>query len=193
MNNCIDIDRASAGAAAAHSPRVYASPRDFCAIFDEDMSSLYSLALLLTGSHETAQECFLSALEDCRTGRAVFAEWARSWSRRAVIKSAIRLLAPALAASAKASEAGRELSMGDLDAAARAVLELGSFERFVFVITVLEGYAIRECAALLGCSPREVQVAQVRALQEIAGDTRDVLPPYEDGVHTYQDPVTALH
>ncbi|MGE5322519.1 MAG: hypothetical protein ACM3SW_06635 [Actinomycetota bacterium] len=183
MNHFITANRAARGAAVEHSLRVYASSADFCAIFDQDMDSLYSLSLLLTGNHGRAQAAFLKALHDCRTGSTVFPEWARSWSRRAVIKNAIGLLEPELRNLADVP-AESDAMASHVHPDARAVLELGLFERFVFVISALEGYAIRECAALLGCSPREVQQGQVRALQEIGTVgriRRDLLQsPYTD-------------
>ncbi len=158
------------------------------------MDTLYSLALLLTGCAERAQECFLAALHDCRAGSAVFREWARSWSRRTVIKSAIRLLEPGLLHSADALDGGTDAIASCLHPAARVVLKLGLFQRFVFVITVLEGYAIRECAALLGYSPREVQQAQLRALEEIGRISRDVPAlPFADGGPAQRELVAALH
>ena len=48
-----------------------------------------------------------------------------------------------------------------------AVSQLQPLDRFVFVMSVLEGYADRECSALLGCSPGEVAEARIRALQLI--------------------------
>lgn len=194
MKSFINSDSAPRGAIAAHSLRVYASPADFCVIFDQDMDSLYSLALLLTANHKTAEECFVAALEDCRTGSAVFPEWARSWSRRAVIKNAVRLLAPAGPNSAEASDVGVETILNQMDAAAHQILKLGKSSRFAFVITVLEGYSTRECAALLGWSPREVEQAKVRALQQIASDARDLVPVgYESGSHIDQIPVFSAH
>jgi len=44
---------------------------------------------------------------------------------------------------------------------------LQPLDRFVFVMSVLEGYADRECSALLGCTPAEVVEARIRALQAI--------------------------
>jgi len=44
---------------------------------------------------------------------------------------------------------------------------LQPLDRFVFVMSVLEGYADRECSALLGCTPAEVVEARIRALQVI--------------------------
>src|SRR5262249_15102416 len=154
----------------------------------------YSLALVLTGSHETAQQCFLAALNDCRTGSAVFPQWARSWSRRTVIKNAIRLLDPVLEDGTGESRTGLEVLASQMDASARPYLQAQPFDRFVFVISVLEGFTIRECAALLGCSPREVEQARVRVLQQIAGDRRDGMPAsYDAGAHAGQSSVFTLH
>jgi len=48
------------------------------------------------------------------------------------------------------------------------VLGLGDFERFVFVMSVLENYSHHECALLLGCSVFEIRQARLRALEELA-------------------------
>jgi hypothetical protein len=45
-------------------------------------------------------------------------------------------------------------------------LELAPFERFVFVMLVLENYSEHECSVLLGCSRRDVIAARIRALQQ---------------------------
>ena len=48
------------------------------------------------------------------------------------------------------------------------VLELAPFDRFVFVLSVLERYADHDCSLLLGCSRRDVLAARARGLQQIA-------------------------
>ena len=48
-----------------------------------------------------------------------------------------------------------------------AVLELEPFERFVFVMLVLEHYSEHECSLLLSCSPRDVIAGRNRALQQL--------------------------
>ncbi len=48
-----------------------------------------------------------------------------------------------------------------------AVLGLRPFDRFVFVMSVLEGYSDHDCAILLGCSRQDVLAAKTRALQQI--------------------------
>ena len=166
----------TAGALAVQRSQAYASSEDFCAIFRDDADRLYTLALSLTASHKLAQQAFLAALEDCRDGSAVFQEWASSWSRRAVIKSAIRLLDPIRSRSNDDVKSEMKSIANEMDPSAGWFLLLDRLERFVFVISVLEGYGIRECATLLNAGPREVEQARVRALQRIAG-TNQSIPP----------------
>src|ERR1700677_2705254 len=68
---------------------------DFFRTFDEEMHSLYLLSFLLTADHDKAEQCLVSAMGECAEGIGVFTEWARSWSRRAVLKSAIEMIMPA--------------------------------------------------------------------------------------------------
>ena len=46
-----------------------------------------------------------------------------------------------------------------------AILLLDAFERFVFVMSILEGQSDEECAVLLRCSRRDVTIARVLALK----------------------------
>jgi hypothetical protein len=41
------------------------------------------------------------------------------------------------------------------------------FERFVYVMSVLERYSDLDCSVLLGCARREVVGARIRAFQQI--------------------------
>jgi hypothetical protein len=45
------------------------------------------------------------------------------------------------------------------------ILLLDPFERFVFVISILESQSDEECANLLRCSRRDVMIARVLALK----------------------------
>jgi DNA-directed RNA polymerase specialized sigma24 family protein len=153
--------------AQSQESRSYSTPEDFCQLFEKQMDGLYSLALLLTGEDTTAEECFLSALDDCRKSTNVFREWALSWSRRAIIKDAIRRLHPAptshqnTATPATVSTASGVLSR---------LLGLQTFERFVFAMSVLEGYSVHQCAVLLDCGPRDVTHARLRALLSLGAE-----------------------
>jgi hypothetical protein len=48
-----------------------------------------------------------------------------------------------------------------------AVLALEPFERFVYVITVLEHYSDQDCSLLLGCARRDVLAARTHAFRQI--------------------------
>jgi DNA-directed RNA polymerase specialized sigma24 family protein len=145
----------------------YASAADFCRIFHDDMSSLYWLALALTADEGKAEQCFVTSLEECIDRNSVFKDWARSWSRRAVIKNAIRRVTPLAVTPNGPSALVVTETMPSADRALDALRSLRPLDRFVFVISVLEGYADRDCATLLGCSPAEVLKARRRALLQL--------------------------
>jgi DNA-directed RNA polymerase specialized sigma24 family protein len=158
----------------------YAVPGDFCRIFAEDMDGLYWLAFLLTGDHQQAEKCFVSGLEECFEGNRVFKEWARSWARRTIVQNAIRMIRPAPEASGPSSypapASGALLGMGDRNAPLAALVRLKTFERFVFVMSVLHGYSDQDCKALLGCSRQDLVWARARALEQIGAFAESRLP-----------------
>src|SRR5579884_2388442 len=125
----------------------YATCKDFQQIFDEEMPGLHLLAYLLTADPAKAEQCFVAGLDDSIHGNPVFKQWARAWSKRAIIQNAIKAISPAkLRAVQPGAEAAQSGSMPPL---VRLVMQWAAFERFVFVMAVLEGYSIRECAAML--------------------------------------------
>jgi len=150
----------------------YASTDDFRRIFDEDMNGLYLLSLLLTADCEKAEQCFVSGLDDAVKGNPVFKEWARSWARRVIIQNAVRSINPRpgerndRSSSASVNSNGRTLA-AEHQVEIAAILGLEPFERFVYVITVLERYSDQECSVLLGCARRDVLAARVWALPQI--------------------------
>ena len=152
----------------------YASREDFRSIFIEDLDGLYQLSCLLARDHHTAEQCFVGGLQDCVAGSSVFREWARSWAKRAIIQNAIRELKPRPGLSSSPTPAAIFLDIGQLSSFAATyfaiddVLGLEDYERFVFVLSVLEHYSQHDCALLLGCSVREVREAHVRALNDLA-------------------------
>ena len=72
----------------------YATAADFEQIFTDHMSFLYLLSFLLTGDEHKAEECFVAGIGESAKGNRVFKEWACSWARRTIVRSAIRLIAP---------------------------------------------------------------------------------------------------
>ena len=151
----------------------YATREDFLQIFDEDLSDLYQLSFLLTGNHQKGEMCFVSGIAQCTKENRVFREWARAWARRVIAKNAIRELRPRRKDSRSFSvptvfshnqQSGYPVGHFDVD----SVLGLADFERFVFVLCVLEHYREHECALLLGCPASEVRDARTRAMAELA-------------------------
>jgi DNA-directed RNA polymerase specialized sigma24 family protein len=151
----------------------YASREDFHTMFSEHLTELYQLSFLLTRDAAKAERCLVSGLEDCVTGNRAFHEWARSWAKRAIVQNAIRELKPRPIHS---NSSLSETVLPDIDQllsgpgghfAMGAVLGLEDFERFVFVMSVLEHYSEHDCGLLLGCSAREVREARGHALEEL--------------------------
>ena len=139
---------------------------DFFNIFNEEMHSLYLLAFLLTADHDRAEECLVSAMGECLEGVGVFTDWARSWTRGAVLKRAIQMIMPAPEHADKVAFISLERSATPVDNDPfAAILLLDDFERFVFVMSILEGQSDEECAILLRCSRRDVMIARVLALK----------------------------
>src|ERR1700736_2823210 len=147
----------------------YADSDDFQRIFDIDMNSLYLLAFLLTADHEKAERCFVSGLEDAVEGNPVFKEWARSWARRAIVQNAVRVINPRPREGDDPSifeSIGKTLAAEQGETA--AILELRPFERFVYVMSILERYSYQDCLLLLGCARQDVIAARIRALHQIS-------------------------
>jgi DNA-directed RNA polymerase specialized sigma24 family protein len=165
----------------------YATSEDFRKIFTEDLGGLYQLSLLLTGDHETARRCFVAGLEDAVKTNNVFQEWAHAWAKRAIIRNAIRELhphpsalePPSLDTPVQGNHKPQAFRQGHFEI--ESVLALKDFERFVFVMSVLEAYPEHECAALMGCSIRDIRVARTRALEQLARSvSTDVRGPDAD-------------
>jgi DNA-directed RNA polymerase specialized sigma24 family protein len=149
----------------------YATEADFCQVFDQHMNSLYLLAFLLTADQEKAERCFVAGLEDSVEGNKVFKEWARSWARRMIIQNAVEMINPQPIRGNSGlhvvSIASNDKTLPTEAVEIAAVLALPSFDRFVFVMSVLERYSDQDCSVLLGCARRDVLAARTRSLQQI--------------------------
>jgi len=148
-------------------------PADFCRMFADDVDHLYTLAWLLTADRHKAEQCLVAGLEDCLQGNAVFREWAHSWAKRMVVKNAIRMTF----SSPLRNEAKTAAGIPEPDTPADAITSLKPFDRFVYVLSVLEKYSDRECSMLLECTVDKVMAARTQALQALAGVGNRNLPP----------------
>jgi hypothetical protein len=166
--NCLNAHRAKEEKGSS-----YATGEDFRRLFKENAQSLYLLSFLLTANHEKAERCFVEGLDDCMEDRSVFQQWARSWARRIIIRNALRVIAPDFRSPSPAEGTSHSANdsksrpLGLQDPPFAGILALQDFDRFVYVLSLLEGYADQNCAVLLGVSQSEVRETRIRACQQI--------------------------
>jgi hypothetical protein len=162
----------------------YATRSDFCRIYIEQMNSLYLLSLLLTSDPGKAEQCFLLGFDESVGNHSVFRERAYLWARRSIILQAIRLLRPRPIEENEVNEAKLSASNEKVPAGTRPyanyarMARLSSFERFIFIMSILEKYSDQECSLFLGCRRRDVINARTAAIRHLAdGVRRPVLNP----------------
>jgi hypothetical protein len=158
---------------AEDSTPVQPNVTQFFTSLSDEMESLYLLSLLLTADRGKAEQCFIAAVEEYVAQDGTFIEWGRLQARRIVCKGAIQMIRPE-------PERTGSLPCASLDGTTASaknspfseILSLGEFERFVFVLSVLEGESDRDCAALLRCSHLDVLMARALALTCLAQPDR---------------------
>jgi hypothetical protein len=143
----------------------YASATDYYRIFVEEMESLYFLAYLLTADSDMAEQCFVGGLRECTNRTGVSMERARNWARRAIVKHAIQMIGPAPEEGANGPIAASKSASPGANNPFAFIISLCAFERFVFVMSVLEGQPDEDCQSLLRCSRQEVMTARKDALR----------------------------
>jgi hypothetical protein len=152
----------------------YASLGDFCRIYVEQMNSLYLLSLLLTADTQKAEQCFISGFDDSVSHRFVFKERASFWARRSIILQAIRLSRPRPNNEGELNTTKYLPSRGSVPTEVRThpkfagIVELDTFERFVFIMSLLEKYSVQECSLLLSCFRGDVMRARTAAIRHLA-------------------------
>jgi hypothetical protein len=146
----------------------YANGTDFCRALNYEMGRLYVLAFLLSTNHEQAERCIVQTVREVPEHKTVFKEWVRTWTRHALIKNAIRgiLLGPRPGTQARDRWWNRQSEPTET-AAVEAITRLSSLDRFVFVMSVLERYSLKECSVLLDCTIESVTDARMRAFETL--------------------------
>lgn|SRR5208282_1419520 len=144
----------------------YSTTTDCYRFFAEERKSLYWLAFLLTADDNMAEQCFVGGLGECVDQNHVSAERARSWARRAIVEDAIRMIRPVPEKSANRCfvDAKSPTTVGARNPFA-FIVSLRAFERFVFVLSVLEGQSEEDCQSLLRCTREELVMARKSALK----------------------------
>ena len=153
----------------------HASPDDVRRVFVDHVSSLYKLSFLLTGNRQDAERCFVAALDETVDGIRVRVprHSVRSRAKRSIVQQAVRVLKPRPQEKSDGAPVlggisdSNYLSSGR-QAVIHRVLSLRVFERFVFVLCLLERHTVEECAELLDCDVQEVLGGRMRALVSIA-------------------------
>jgi hypothetical protein len=154
----------------------YAREEEFVSLFERERVGLQRLALLLTANSEAAKRCLIRAFRECIASGSVSKEWVLSWTRRMVIRNAISLVIGPEGQSFVNTDddADNDLvvffsddSLGAI-AESESIFDLPEFDRFVFVICVLERYSMQDCALLLGRSPRDINEARKRVGNQVA-------------------------
>lgn len=151
-----------------------AAPEEVQRFFATEMTEIFRLALHLAADVEKAESCVIWAMRDCFERSTVSRKWLPIWARRMVVRNAIRLVLGIengipggtgvdiyLQPSDRRADALRESS---------AILQLPDVDRMALVICILERYSVLDCALLLRKSPKEVQDAIVRAVNQIASE-----------------------
>jgi predicted DNA-binding protein (UPF0251 family) len=175
----MEVNVSHSAQAAMNGPSAYTTGADFCRIFADEMSSLYVLGYLLTADAEKAAQCFVAGIGDCVEGNAVFKEWARNWARRTIVRQAIQM--SALNGNAPARAMQEEI---EIDHHLKPVLKLDTLERFVYVMSVLEGYSYQDCSLLLGCSRQAVVDARNRAIKTLSQAAEGRVIRAEEGIQS---------
>jgi hypothetical protein len=167
----------------------YATAADFCGIFAQDMKGLYLLSFLLTADPKKAEECFAAALQDSTKSNRIFKDFAHSWSRRTIIQNAIRMIRPA--PDQRREKTALRTIDTEIETKARsgtalnAILSLRPFERFVFVMSILERYSDQDCSILLACSRRDVALARTQAPELISSFVEPRLQDVASGTDVF--------
>lgn len=163
------------GSPASFSEDCYATETDFQRFFASQMSAMFQLALLLNADVETAEECLIDAMRECLEAEQVYKRFIGVWARRAVIRHGIRL------AGARHLDGAGINSEIDVPCPAHdtpnlppiasceygAIFSLRTFERLVYVLAIIEGYTVSDCALLLGKPPSDIRCALEEAAAQV--------------------------
>jgi hypothetical protein len=139
---------------------------DIRELFVEDSLGLYLLSFLLTADQKKAERCFIASPDECINGNSSFHQLANSWARCMIVRNALRMLTTNPGPCGPETAAARPATSLHDSFLAR-VLALENFERFVYVLSVLEEFPDRNCAVLLGVSPQRIRETRNCALKHI--------------------------
>jgi len=158
----------------------------------DELTRLYLLSFLLVADKASAESCFSDAMEDyLASSDASVAFWARAEGRVAVIRHAVQMVRPIPKLCFSWSGAGNPRPVISPEHQPFAeITSLSVFERFVYVLCILEGYSDDDCAALLNCDPTGITACRdfVNRFAPVS-DPDSEASGYSDWIHSYAPPV----
>lgn len=141
---------------------------DFCRVLESEIESLYLLAFLLTANHAQAERCLRSVIGEVLEEKRVFKGAVSRWIRRCLIKLAVGSVSAVSDRSTEMADLWwEEQPAKETAAMINAVTKLVPLDRFVFVMSVLERYSVKECSLLLNCTVARVFDARVSAFRQL--------------------------
>lgn len=145
---------------------------------NQQATSLYWLAFLLTGHREASVDAAVEALDSAESN-TFFSAWMMAWARKVVISKALAAIRQELAESAVrlASLRGRNYPAPPRNWALapgatkvqleRALLAIDTLPRCVLLLSLFEGLSLDDATVLLDVDRDLVRKAQALALQEL--------------------------
>ena len=155
-------------AAAVNFRAEYANREDFCRAFEANLKPFYLLTFLLTSNHKDAEHCVGAIIDQSFAENCVFKAWVVSWIKRCLIRKAIQVVFSRTGSNEHRDLWWEERGEPELRKVVDAVVGLDAMDRFVYVMSILEGYSNKECSLLLDSTMDNVARLRGRASRTIS-------------------------
>lgn len=146
----------------------YANWSDFCLVLETNLKPFYLLTFLLTSNHKDAEQCLGAIIEESFTEDRVFKAWVVSWIKRCLIRKAIQIVFSRTDNEEPRNLWCKELGEPQLRSMVDAITALEAAERFVYVMSILEGYSNKECSLLLDSTMDNIVRVRARASRRLS-------------------------
>ena len=146
----------------------YANWSDFCQALETNLKPFYLLTFLLTSNHKDAEQCFGAIIEESFAENRVFKAWVASWIKRCLIRKAIQIVFSRTGDEEHRNLWCKELGEPQLRSMVDAITALEAGDRFVYVMSILEGYSNKECSLLLDSTMDNIVRRRARASRRLS-------------------------
>lgn len=147
---------------------------EFAQAWLDDLTNLYLLSFLLTADKVLSEQCFSDAMMEVGGSQ----DWVNGSGKVAVIRRAYQAVRPVpKRVHSWSFVPGARPLLSAAHQPFSTITSLSAFERFVFVLSTLEGYADEVCAALLECELADIAEGRSLANRLVAAlELDDELP-----------------